>query len=75
MNDDDNAMHLLIGGIASDTKHILAKLSIQDDRLSKHSNRIADLEKFKWRILGMATAVSAAVPISMWLVKTLATGA
>ena len=69
MSDDQLSLHRLIGGIASDTKHILAKLGDQDVRLDRHHNRIVELEKFRWKILGIAAAVSASVPLAIMAIK------
>ena len=63
MNDEDFSMHRLIGGIASDTKHILEKLGVQDDRLSKHGDRLTELEKARWKTVGMATAIATVFPV------------
>jgi hypothetical protein len=69
MERNDNELYRLIGGIASDTKHILAKLGDQDVRLDRHHSRIVELEKFRWKVLGIAAAVSAGVPLILMGIK------
>lgn len=73
MEQEDNqlSLHRLIGGIASDTKHILAKLGDQDIRLDRHDNRIVNLEQFRWKVLGIAAAVSTGIPLIIMAVPTL----
>lgn len=53
----------LVGEISADTKHILLRQDRQDDRLDRHSEKIDKLEKFQWKIMGIATAVPAVVTV------------
>ena len=69
MDNNELSLHRLIGGIASDTKHILAKLGDQDTRLDRHHTRIVELEKFRWKLLGIAAAVSTLVPVVLMSAK------
>jgi len=70
----DNALHLLIGGIASDTKHILAKLTVQDKRIDRHGDRLTVLERQGNRVIGMTLAISFTLPILIVGTKTFLLG-
>lgn len=59
--DDHNRLYLLLGEMSADIKNILIKGTEQDDRMDNHSRRIASIEKFQWKLMGAATAVSIAV--------------
>lgn len=65
MPEEDFSMHRLLGEIASDTKHILDKLSSQAERLDKHSDRIMVLERRSWRQVGMVSAIATFIPIAL----------
>jgi len=62
-------LHRIIGGIASDTKHILENLGVQTRRLDAHSDRIKSLEQSKWRVIGMATAAGVLFPLLIGVVE------
>ena len=57
----------LLGEIASDIKHIIATQERQDDRLDRHSDRLDGVEKFQYKIMGMAIVV----PFTLALVGTI----
>lgn len=66
--EDSNKLYMLLGEMSADIKNILIKGTEQDDRLDSHSRRITAIEKFQWKVMGAATAVSIAVG---YLVKLL----
>ena len=61
MSDDNNKLYLLLGEMSSDIKNILKRSTEQDARLEAHSSRICALEKFQWKVMGGATAISIAI--------------
>ena len=62
MADSDNGQLMrLIGEISSDTKHILLKQDKQDARLDRMDLRVRNVEKFQWKLAGIATAVPVAL--------------
>ena len=44
----------LLGEISSDLKHVIANQNRINNRLDRHSNRIDLVEKFQYKIMGMA---------------------
>lgn len=67
MSGDDNIM-LLLGGIATDVKHILTRQDRQDLRIDRHESRmdkaldafdvrVRRLEAFRWKVAGIAVGV------------------
>ena len=68
MADSDNGQLMrLIGEISSDTKHILLRQDKQDARLDRMDNRMRGVEKFQWKLMGIATVV----PVALTAVGTL----
>jgi hypothetical protein len=61
METEQGKLFMLLGEMSSDIKSILRKSTEQDDRLNAHSERISNLEQFKWRLMGIVTATSAIV--------------
>lgn len=58
----------LVGEISADTKHILLRQDRQDDRLDRHSEKIDKLEKFQWKVMGIATTIPAVITVvGLWL--------
>jgi hypothetical protein len=58
MADTDNGQLMrLIGEISSDTKHILLKQDKQDARIDRIDARVRTVEKFQWKLMGIATAI------------------
>ena len=53
----------LIGEIGADTKHILLRQDRQDARLDRHSEKIDKLEKFQWKVMGIATTIPALITV------------
>lgn len=56
----DNTERLL-GTISSDVKHILLRQDKQDSRLDRMDLRLNAVEKFQWKIMGIATFVPTAL--------------
>lgn len=63
----DSDLYMLLGEMSSDIKNILCRSVEQDTRLDNHSNRITAVEKFQWKLIGMATAISAFIGLGMKL--------
>lgn len=59
--DNESKLYLLLGEMSADIKNILIKGTEQDARLDSHSTRITSIERFQWKVMGAATAVSIAV--------------
>lgn len=53
----DNELHRILGEISSDVKHILVRQDKQDARLDRMDKRLSTVEKFQWKLAGVATAV------------------
>lgn len=67
---------LLVGGIASDVKNILVRQDNHDARITRHENRqhvemallsarIRVLEQFRWRLVGITTALTLTIPVAV----------
>lgn len=65
MNDEELGMHRLLGGIASDTKHILARQDLQDVRINGHGSRLNALEKSQGRSAGVNATIAFLVPLAL----------
>lgn len=48
---------ILLGGISADIKHILQMLEKQNQELAAIHARVNTLEAFRWKILGIVTAI------------------
>ena len=58
MADTENgALMRLIGEISSDTKHILLRQDKQDARLERMDSRVRTVERFQWKLMGIATTI------------------
>ena len=53
----DNELHRVLGEISSDVKHILVRQDKQDARIDRVDLRLVTVERFQWRLAGIATAV------------------
>lgn len=68
MDHDDITLQRLIGGIASDTKHILARQDLQDTRINKHGDRITALERTQGRSAGRVATIAFFIPLVLVVV-------
>lgn len=53
----DNELHRVLGEISSDVKHILVRQDKQDARIDRMDKRLGTVEKFQWKLMGIATAI------------------
>lgn len=61
MSESDNKLYLLLGEIRGDVKSLIQSNHDQSQRLDQHSNRLTTLERFQWKLMGGATAISVVV--------------
>ncbi len=61
MSESDNKLYLLLGEIRGDIKSLIQSNQDQSQRLDQHSARLTTLERFQWKLMGGATAVSIVV--------------
>lgn len=59
MADPINDLNRTLGGIASDVKHILHAQQASMERTDQLEDRVRVLESFRWKMVGIATAVPA----------------
>jgi hypothetical protein len=53
----DTELHRVLGEISSDVKHVLIRQDNQDNRLNRMHDRLATVEKFQWKLVGLAAAI------------------
>ena len=58
MSDPINDLNRTLGSIASDVKHILHAQQTSMERTDKLEARVRALEGFRWKLVGIATAIS-----------------
>jgi len=63
-------LHLLLGEISSDVKHILAKQSDQSDRIDHLSKRLNVLENARSKIYGALAVIPVVFSAALYVVKT-----
>ncbi len=61
MDEHNDRLMLIIGEISSDCKHILLRQDKQDSRLDRLNSRVVSLEKFQWKVVGIATFIPSAI--------------
>lgn len=78
----DNSLYLMLGNMQGDLKSILEAVNRSahkhdkleqemNDRMNIHAERLADLEKFRWKLAGLAMAWPTVLIIGGWIVSKL----
>lgn len=62
--ENENKLYLLLGEMSADIKNILKKGTEQDARLDNHSQRITVVERFQWKLVGIASGISGAIAVA-----------
>jgi hypothetical protein len=57
----DHELSRLLGEISSDVKHILVRQDKQDARIERMTTRLDTVEKFQYKLLGIAAIIPAAL--------------
>jgi hypothetical protein len=57
----DHDLSRLLGEISSDVKHILVRQDKQDARIERMTTRLDSVEKFHYKLLGIAAVIPAAL--------------
>lgn len=60
---EDSKLFLLLGEIRGDIKSLVKSAQDQSNRLDQHSARLTTLERFQWKLMGGATAISVAIGV------------
>lgn len=67
-NETYDQLLLMVGEVHSDTKHILRAQATRDKRTQALEDRMTVLERFRWKIVGIATAIPVVLTAAgMWL--------
>ena len=53
---EENELYKILGEISSDVKHVLIRQEKQDKRLDRMHARVVTVEKFQWKLMGIAAA-------------------
>jgi len=63
MADPINDLNRTLGSIASDVKHILRAQQVSIERTEKLEDRVRALEGFRWKLVGMVTAIPTGISL------------